>query len=342
MTFSLFTSAAICLALSSSAFVCEIVRSGINAVAVGQAEAARAIGLALLARRCGSVILPQAFRSMVQPLVNVFIGVVLSSSLAAAVGVAELTNRTQQLNLQYAEAVPASWSPACSTSWWPSAGGVTGGPARAPAGDPAVSAERVLFDAPGPRARRRIAVATVLSVVVVAGRRRPGGLKQFGRPRPAGRRRGGRLSPRGPTSGSCGVACRAPLKATAMRAVLAFPIGALLALLRLSRRRAVRWLATAYVELFRAVPLLLLIYAFLLALPRYHLNLPIFFKLVIPIVMVSSAVIAEVCRAGVRRAGPRPGRGGARDRSGTLAGAAAGGVAAGRCGWCCPRSSHSW
>ncbi len=42
---------------------------------------------------------------MVQPLVNVFIGVALSSSLAAAVGVSELTNRTQQLNLEFAEAV---------------------------------------------------------------------------------------------------------------------------------------------------------------------------------------------------------------------------------------------
>jgi len=102
--FSLFTSAAICLALSSSAFVCEAMRGGINSVAVGQAEAARAIGLTFT-QSLRNVILPQAFRVMVQPLVNVFIGVLLSSSLAAAVGVAELTNRTQQLNLQYAEAV---------------------------------------------------------------------------------------------------------------------------------------------------------------------------------------------------------------------------------------------
>jgi glutamate transport system permease protein len=104
VTYSLFTSAAICLALSAAAFVCEAMRSGINAVSVGQAEAARAIGLTFT-QSLRFVILPQAFRTMVQPLVNVFIGVALSSSLAAAVGVAELTNRTQQLNLQYAEAV---------------------------------------------------------------------------------------------------------------------------------------------------------------------------------------------------------------------------------------------
>jgi glutamate transport system permease protein len=42
---------------------------------------------------------------MVQPLVNIFIGIALGSSLAAAVGVSELTNRTQVLNLQSAQAV---------------------------------------------------------------------------------------------------------------------------------------------------------------------------------------------------------------------------------------------
>ena len=110
VTYSLFTSAAICLALTGAAFVCEAMRGGINAVAVGQAEAARAIGLSFT--QClRFVILPQAFRTMVQPLTNVFIGVALSSSLAAAIGVTELTNRAQQLTLQFAEAV-ASFSAA--------------------------------------------------------------------------------------------------------------------------------------------------------------------------------------------------------------------------------------
>lgn len=104
VTIPLFASAAICLALSSSAFACEAMRGGINSVSVGQAEAARAVGLSFL-QVLRFVILPQAFRVMVQPLVNVFIGVLLSSALAAAVGVPELTNRAQQLNLQYAEAV---------------------------------------------------------------------------------------------------------------------------------------------------------------------------------------------------------------------------------------------
>jgi glutamate transport system permease protein len=104
ITLSLFASAAVCLALASAAFVCEAVRAGINTVSVGQAEAARAIGLTF-GQSLRHVILPQAFRTMVQPLVNVFIGVAIGSSLAAAVGVSELTNRTEQLNLRYAEAV---------------------------------------------------------------------------------------------------------------------------------------------------------------------------------------------------------------------------------------------
>jgi glutamate transport system permease protein len=51
------------------------------------------------------IILPQAFRTMVQPLVNNFIGILIGSSLAAAVGVSDITNVTQQLNIRYAEAV---------------------------------------------------------------------------------------------------------------------------------------------------------------------------------------------------------------------------------------------
>ncbi len=105
ITYSLFTSEVVCLALYFGAFVCESVRGGINAVPVGQAEAARALGMTF-SQSLGTVILPQAFRTMVQPLANVFIGVVLGSSLGAAVGVSELTGRTQLLDLRYDEPIP--------------------------------------------------------------------------------------------------------------------------------------------------------------------------------------------------------------------------------------------
>jgi glutamate transport system permease protein len=102
VTYSLFTSSVICMALYGAAFVCETVRSGIRTVPLGQAEAARAIGLTFT-QVLRHVILPQAFRAMVQPLANVFIGVVLGTSLVAAVGVPDLTNRGSALTLRYDE-----------------------------------------------------------------------------------------------------------------------------------------------------------------------------------------------------------------------------------------------
>lgn len=100
----LFWTGVLGLALSSAAFVCENIRSGINTVPVGHAEAARSIGLGFTGV-LRFVVLPQAFRTMVQPLVSVFIGTIIGSSLCAAIAVAELTYATQQLNMRYAEAV---------------------------------------------------------------------------------------------------------------------------------------------------------------------------------------------------------------------------------------------
>jgi len=160
------------------------------------------------------------------------------------------------------------------------------------------TANRVLFDAPGPRARRRITLLTVASVLVVLAVLGLA-LKQLGDHGQLASYRWQAFATT-PYLRVIWQGLEGTLKATGMSAVLAFPIGALLALMRLSRRRPVRWLATGYIELFRSIPLLLLIYAFLLALPRYGVNLPIFWKLVVPIVMVSSAVIAEVFRAGVQ------------------------------------------
>lgn len=100
----LFWCGAVSLILSGSAFVCETVRSGINTVSIGQSEASRALGMSF-SQQLRLVILPQAFRTMVQPLTNVFIGVLIGSSLVAAVGVSDITNVTQQLNIKYAQAV---------------------------------------------------------------------------------------------------------------------------------------------------------------------------------------------------------------------------------------------
>ncbi len=76
------------LSLYHAAFVCEAIRSGVNTVPLGQAEAARAIGLSFLpAARL--VILPQAFRGAIAPLGNVLIALIKNSTVAAAGSVAE-------------------------------------------------------------------------------------------------------------------------------------------------------------------------------------------------------------------------------------------------------------
>ncbi|WP_330173285.1 amino acid ABC transporter permease [Streptomyces sp. NBC_01498] len=72
----------------TAAFVCEAIRSGINTVPVGQAEAARAIGLNFT-QVLTLIVLPQAFRSVIGPLTNVLIALTKNTTVAAAIGVAE-------------------------------------------------------------------------------------------------------------------------------------------------------------------------------------------------------------------------------------------------------------
>ncbi|MFI6088927.1 amino acid ABC transporter permease [Streptomyces sp. NPDC051218] len=85
MTFRL---AVLGLGAYTAAFVCEAVRSGINTVPVGQAEAARALGLSFT-QVLGLIVLPQAFRSVIGPLTNVLIALTKNTTVAAAIGVAE-------------------------------------------------------------------------------------------------------------------------------------------------------------------------------------------------------------------------------------------------------------
>ena len=84
-----FISALVALSLYTAAFVCEAVRSGANSVGVGQAEAARAIGLTF-PQMMGQIVLPQAFRTVVPPLINIFIALTKNSSIAAGFFVTEL------------------------------------------------------------------------------------------------------------------------------------------------------------------------------------------------------------------------------------------------------------
>ncbi|WP_394941743.1 amino acid ABC transporter permease [Psychromicrobium sp. YIM B11713] len=154
-----------------------------------------------------------------------------------------------------------------------------------------------LFDAPGPRARRRVRWLTAISILltltllVLA-------YAQF--------YRSGQLAPSKwaefRTSSSWSYLLSA-LGNTALAAlgaaVIALPLGLFLALGRLSKAKFLRWPCTAVIEFLRAVPLLLIIYIFMSGLPNYGVNPDVFWKLVIPIGICSGATIAEVFRAGV-------------------------------------------
>jgi len=91
-----FPGAVLSVGLYTAAFVCEAVRSGINAVSPGQAEASRALGLTF-GQSLREVVLPQAFRTVVPPLGNVLIAMVKNTSIAAGFSVSELSSTLPRL-----------------------------------------------------------------------------------------------------------------------------------------------------------------------------------------------------------------------------------------------------
>lgn len=101
--YPLVTTAIVVLILYDAASVAEAVRTGVNTVAIGQGEAARALGFSTT-QTLRKIVLPQALRAVIQPLGNIFIALTMNTALAAAVGVVELTAAANRVNL--AEAQP--------------------------------------------------------------------------------------------------------------------------------------------------------------------------------------------------------------------------------------------
>ncbi|KRC58297.1 amino acid ABC transporter permease [Agromyces sp. Root81] len=94
------------LSYYTSPFVAEALRSGINGVPVGQAEAARSLGFGF-SQSVGLIILPQAFRMTVPPLINVFIALTKNTSVAGGFFVAELFTIGKELANANGDAVIA-------------------------------------------------------------------------------------------------------------------------------------------------------------------------------------------------------------------------------------------
>jgi glutamate transport system permease protein len=91
-----FQTAIISLSLYTSAFVCEALRSGVNSVGIGQAEAARSLGLTF-GQTLSQVVLPQAWRTSVPPLISVLIALVKNTSVAAGFAFAEMVAISKRL-----------------------------------------------------------------------------------------------------------------------------------------------------------------------------------------------------------------------------------------------------
>jgi glutamate transport system permease protein len=157
--------------------------------------------------------------------------------------------------------------------------------------------EAVLYDAVGPRGRRRIllgSIAGVLGVAAVVG---------VAVARLAAK---GSFDPElwrvlteGAVQRLIGRGLVATLRAAVVAMVLAMAVGALLAVGRLSRRAWVARLAGAWVELFRGLPLLLLILFLFLALPAVGVTISVFWALVAGLTLYNGAVIGEIFRAGI-------------------------------------------
>jgi glutamate transport system permease protein len=157
----------------------------------------------------------------------------------------------------------------------------------------------VLFDIPGPKARARIRIGTVIGALLIVG------LIAFVLVRLAGN---DQLDPqrwavlfdtRTGVPQTLGRALVNTLQVAAVGMVVATIVGLLLAVGRLSDHRSIRWLAGTYIEFFRAIPLLVVIFALYFVLPKFGVDLSAFAALTGGLVLYNSAVLAEIFRAGI-------------------------------------------
>ena len=154
-----------------------------------------------------------------------------------------------------------------------------------------------LYEAPGPKTRRRVAVFTVVALLGL------GFLlylvvRQFARQ--------GQLEARywdfflkWSTWRYLGMGLLSTLRSALTAAVIAIALGFVLMRGKLRRNPIARWIATAVIEFTRGVPTLLLIYFFFLVVPRMGLSIGAFWRVTLPCAISASGIIAEAFRAGV-------------------------------------------
>jgi glutamate transport system permease protein len=157
----------------------------------------------------------------------------------------------------------------------------------------------VLFDLPGPKARARIRIGTIVGALLVLA------VIAFVLLRLA---RNDQLDPQrwavlfDPASGvpqALGEALLRTLRVAAVAMVFATVLGLLLAVGRLSDHRWVRLPVTTLIEFFRAIPLLVVIFTLYFVLPSFGVRLSAYAALTGGLVLYNMAVLAEIFRAGI-------------------------------------------
>lgn len=161
----------------------------------------------------------------------------------------------------------------------------------------------VLFDAPGPRTRRRVLIGSVVAGVVLAGigllvAQRLADNGQF-----EGDKWGPLLNPSdenfGPLWRSLRGGMRATLAAAGYAMVFSLVLGTLVAVTRITARPWYRWLVVSVIELLRGVPVVMAIFFASRVLPEVGVDLSLRWYLVIGLTAYNAVVIGEIVRAGV-------------------------------------------
>jgi glutamate transport system permease protein len=157
--------------------------------------------------------------------------------------------------------------------------------------------ELVLGDDLGPRGRRRVAIATAVSLLVIAVALMLAA-KRFHDKGQLDRKLWKSIFTHS-TVRFLLTGLRNTLTASLVAMAIALVLGAVGSFGRLDRHRAVRGISITLIEMFRATPLVLLIYFAGVAVPRYLVELSSYWYLVIALALYNGSVIAEVFRAGV-------------------------------------------
>ena len=160
-----------------------------------------------------------------------------------------------------------------------------------------VSIRDALYEAPGPKAKKRIVIFTAVSLVALAA------LvfliiRQFYITGQLNEKYWS-LFTRFTTWKFLAEGLAGTLKVALVSSVVSFVIAFLLMVGRINRNKIISWISTALIELSRGIPTLLFIYFFFLVAPQLGLKLPTFWKISLPVALSAAGVVAEVLRSGV-------------------------------------------